>query len=127
MIRDLNELKNRGGRWYVADFRFDEGIRIREDPICATLARNQDGRSISNSLFLIEVIGEEGETMTNAINGMRIRRLTPRECFRLQGFPDEYFDRAAAVCPDAQLYKQAGNSVTVNVIYEIAKRLELDE
>ena len=57
-------------------------------------------------------------------NDFRIRKLTPRECFRLQGFPDEYFDRAAEVCSDAQLYKQAGNSVTVNVIYEIAKRLE---
>ena len=54
---------------------------------------------------------------------LRIRKLTPRECFRLQGFPDEYFERAAEVCSDSQLYKQAGNSVTVNVIYEIAKRL----
>ena len=53
----------------------------------------------------------------------KIRRLTPRECFRLQGFPDTYFDRAAAVNSDSQLYKQAGNSVTVNVIYEIARRL----
>jgi DNA (cytosine-5)-methyltransferase 1 len=53
----------------------------------------------------------------------RIRRLTPKECFRLQGFPDEYFNRAAAVNSDSQLYKQAGNSVTVNVIYEIARRL----
>jgi len=53
----------------------------------------------------------------------RIRRLTPRECFRLQGFPDEYFDRAAKVNSDSQLYKQSGNSVTVNVIYEIARRL----
>lgn len=57
--------------------------------------------------------------------GTRIRRLTPRECFRLQGFPDEYFDRAAAVNSDSQLYKQAGNGVTVNVIYEIARRLEV--
>jgi len=57
-------------------------------------------------------------------DGIRIRKLTPRECFRLQGFPDEYFDRAAAVCSDSQLYKQAGNSVTVNVVYEIARRLE---
>lgn len=54
----------------------------------------------------------------------RIRKLTPLECFRLQGFPDEYFYRAQAVNSDSQLYKQAGNSVTVNVIYEIAKRLE---
>ena len=53
----------------------------------------------------------------------RIRKLTPKECFRLQGFPDDYFERAASVCSDSQLYKQAGNSVTVNVIYEIAKRL----
>ena len=56
------------------------------------------------------------------LNG-RLRRLTPKECFRLQGWPDEYFERAAAVCSNAQLYKQAGNGVTVNVIYEIAKRL----
>ena len=55
---------------------------------------------------------------------LRIRKLTPKECFRLQGFPDEYFERAAEVCSDSQLYKQAGNSVTVNVIYEIAKRLK---
>ena len=56
-------------------------------------------------------------------DGVRIRRLTPKECFRLQGFSDEYFERAKAVNSDSQLYKQAGNSVTVNVIYEIAKRL----
>ena len=56
---------------------------------------------------------------------LRIRKLTPKECFRLQGFPDEYFERAAEVCSDSQLYKQAGNSVTVNVIYEIAKRLKI--
>lgn len=59
------------------------------------------------------------------VDDARIRKLTPRECFRLQGFTDEYFDRAAEVCSDSQLYKQAGNSVTVNVIYEIAKRLEV--
>lgn len=55
---------------------------------------------------------------------IKIRRLTPRECFRLQGFPDEYFERAQSVCTDSQLYKQAGNSVTVNVIYEIARRMK---
>lgn len=58
------------------------------------------------------------------IDGIRIRRLTPKECFRLQGFPDWAFDRAKEVNSDSQLYKQAGNSVTVNVIYEIAKKLE---
>lgn len=53
----------------------------------------------------------------------RIRRLTPRECFRLQGFPDELFDRAAAVNSDAQLYKQAGNAVTATVAYAVAMAL----
>lgn len=54
-----------------------------------------------------------------------IRKLTPKECWRLQGFPDWAFERAKAVgVSDSQLYKQAGNSVTVNVVYEIAKRLK---
>lgn len=53
----------------------------------------------------------------------RIRRLTPRECFRLQGFPDELYDRAAAVSSESQLYKQAGNAVTVNVAYAVAMAL----
>jgi DNA (cytosine-5)-methyltransferase 1 len=60
-------------------------------------------------------------------DGFRIRKLTPRECWRLQGFPDWAFDKAKEVNSDSQLYKQAGNSVTVNVIYEIAKRLGVDE
>lgn len=54
---------------------------------------------------------------------VRIRKLTPKECFRLQGFPDELFEKAREVNSDNQLYKQAGNAVTVNVIYEIARRL----
>lgn len=53
--------------------------------------------------------------------GFRIRKLTPRECWRLQGFPDWAFDRATEVNSNSQLYKQAGNSVTVNVIENIAK------
>lgn len=53
----------------------------------------------------------------------RIRRLTPKECFRLQGFPDELFAKAKAVNSDAQLYKQAGNAVTVPVTYAVAKSL----
>lgn len=58
-------------------------------------------------------------------DGVRIRKLTPRECWRLQGFPDEYFDRAvAAGVSDSQLYKQAGNAVTVNVAEAIGKRLK---
>lgn len=54
----------------------------------------------------------------------RIRKLTPRECFRLQGFPDSEFDKLTANgISNSQLYKQAGNAVTVNVISAIGKRL----
>lgn len=52
-----------------------------------------------------------------------IRKLTPRECWRLQGFTDEQFDKAAAVNSNSQLYKQAGNAVSVNVVAEIGKHI----
>ena len=54
----------------------------------------------------------------------RIRRLTPKECFRLQGFPDELFEKARLVNSDAQLYKQAGNAVTVNVAFAVARAIK---
>jgi DNA (cytosine-5)-methyltransferase 1 len=54
----------------------------------------------------------------------RIRKLTPRECFRLQGFPDAEFDKLTANgISNSQLYKMAGNAVTVNVISALGKRL----
>jgi len=55
---------------------------------------------------------------------LRIRRLTPKECFRLQGFPDELFERARKINSDAQLYKQAGNAVTVNVAFAVGLALK---
>ena len=61
-------------------------------------------------------------TLEDEVKEIRIRRLTPRECFRLQGWTDDYFDKAAFVNNDSQLYKQAGNGVTVNVIKAIAER-----
>lgn len=52
-----------------------------------------------------------------------IRRLTPKECFRLQGWTDDYFGKAAFVNSDSQLYKQAGNGVTVDVVKVIGERI----
>lgn len=52
-----------------------------------------------------------------------IRKLTPKECFRLQGWTDDYFEKAAFVNSDSQLYKQAGNGVTVNIVYAIGKKI----
>lgn len=56
-------------------------------------------------------------------HGGRIRRLMPRECLRLQGFEEDQIDRLLAITSDAQAYKQAGNSVTVNVIEAIGRRI----
>nr|DAD79384.1 MAG TPA: Cytosine specific methyltransferase [Podoviridae sp. ctxOS2] len=54
---------------------------------------------------------------------IRIRKLTPKECWRLQGFTDEQYEKAATVNSNSQLYKQAGNAVTVNVVEEIGKHI----
>ena len=56
-------------------------------------------------------------------DGCRIRRLTPRECLRLQGWADERIDLVEPLQSDAQLYKQAGNGVTVPVVEAIGKRI----
>ena len=56
-----------------------------------------------------------------------IRKLTPKECFRLQGWSDDYFEKAQFVNSDSQLYKQAGNGVTVSVIEAIAEKLSISE
>ncbi|MTQ92219.1 DNA (cytosine-5-)-methyltransferase [Streptococcus salivarius] len=78
--------------------------------------RGRVGEGIANTL----VTGDsQGVVMPN----FRIRKLTPKECWRLQGFPDWAFDKAQEVNSNSQLYKQAGNSVTVNVIKEIARYL----
>ena len=54
---------------------------------------------------------------------LAIRKLTPRECFRLQGWTDDYFERAEQFNSNSQLYKQAGKGVTVNIIKEIGGRI----
>ena len=79
--------------------------------------RGRVGKQIVNTLLT-------GESQGVIEPDFRIRKLTPRECWRLQGFPDWAFDKAQEVNSNSQLYKQAGNSVTVNVIAAIAKGLE---
>ena len=54
---------------------------------------------------------------------LRIRKLTPKECWRLMGFDDEDFEKASKVNSNTQLYKQAGNSIVVNVMEAILKEL----
>ena len=79
--------------------------------------RGRVGNQVANTLLT-------GESQGVIEPDFRIRKLTPRECWRLQGFPDWAFDRAQEINSNSQLYKQAGNSVTVNVIAAIAKELK---
>ena len=78
--------------------------------------RGRVGEGVANTI----VTGDSQGVVTP---NFRIRKLTPRECWRLQGFPDWAFDKAQEVNSNSQLYKQAGNSVTVNVVKEIARYL----
>ena len=57
------------------------------------------------------------------IEPMRIRKLTPKECWRLMGFDDADFDKAAQYNSNTQLYKQAGNSIVVDVLYYIFREM----
>lgn len=79
-------------------------------------------REYANSITTVEKDSMVGDTQN-----FRIRKLTPKECWRLQGFADEDFDKAAAVNSNTQLYKQAGNSITVTVLEGILNNLFLME
>lgn len=65
--------------------------------------------------FIYEI---DGETYL-----IRIRKLTPRECWRLMGFTDEDFDKAASVNSNTQLYKQAGNSIVKQVLMSVFSQM----
>ena len=83
----------------------------------------QNGRRIKSAeepMFTLTAQDRHG-----VLFGGRIRRLTPKECLRLQGWRDEQIDRVLPLQSDAQLYKQAGNGVTVTVVEAIGKRLAL--
>lgn len=75
-------------------------------------SKSRRGRLEKQSVHTL-LTGDQQAVITDQY---QIRKLTPRECWRLQGFPDWTFDRASQVNSDSQLYKQAGNSVTVPVI-----------
>lgn len=91
-------------------------IKQGGEPSFALTCADRHGVALSPAAGGAGVMEFEGEAYN-------VRRLTPRECFRLQGFPDELFERAREVCSDAQLYRQAGNAVTATVAYEIGIRI----
>lgn len=79
--------------------------------------RGRVGRKIAHTLNTSSLQGV-------VTNNLRLRRLTPRECFRLQGFSEPQIDKLLSVDSDTQAYKQAGNAVTVNIVHAIGLRLQ---
>ena len=89
----------------------------------------EQGKALNLDLYN-RVSYEESQTITEPhhnsqrlFDGLRIRKLTPKECYRLMGFSDSDFDKASKFNSNAQLYKQAGNSIVVNVLEAIFKQL----
>jgi DNA (cytosine-5)-methyltransferase 1 len=96
----------------VGDYRKDEGFRWREDG---------NSPCLHTQLKDIDFNEKRGQSAIYINNEYKIRRLTPRECFRLMDFPDTFTWKVS----DSQAYKQAGNSIVVNVLYKILKQIPL--
>ena len=121
------------GMKYILDPKRGMATDINADvaqPLTAKGQSNWTGSFISPDIERLEkssTIGSveptkihlrSGEMITSNdnISNLRIRKLTPKECWRLMGFDDIDHDRAAAVVSNSQLYKQAGNSIVVDVL-----------
>lgn len=139
----------------VADYRYDEGVRIRKNGLAPCLTTKIGSSSLSSNTLLIKnntkkgyLEAEKGDgiyintttkrgtvqkkiipTLTSfqdkgvVLEDLKIRKLTPKECFRLMGFDDTDYEKAKKVNSNSQLYKQTGNSIVVNILEEILKRL----
>lgn len=102
---------------------------IKGRPLPAEIARTLTSRydsELSNrngkKSYISKIFIDENGAV-NFAKPLSIRKLTPRECFRLQGFTDDDFNKAQAVNSNSQLYKQAGNAVTVNVVQAIGESI----
>lgn len=103
-------------------------ITARHDSGISNHKAEHSGVFVENSVVLDD--DEKFAVAFVELNGEihigRIRKLTPRECWKLQGFTDDQFDKAKATgLSDSRLYKMAGNAVTVNVIAEIGKIIKI--
>ena len=81
----------------------------------STTRRGRVGHGVAKTLECRDTMG--------TFQNYRIRKLTPKECWRLMGFDDSDFEKAEKVNSNSQLYKQAGNSIVVNVLEGILKNL----
>jgi len=106
-------IRNNTSQGYI-EAQDGDGLILDQPDSKTKRGRVQEGRSPT-----VMTSGQVG-----TVDKMRIRRLTPRECWRLMGFTDDDFDRVKKIrTSDAQLYKQAGNSIVVDVLVAIFDEL----
>ena len=93
----------------------------------------EEGKVLNMDLYnqttnenISQCLTEPHHNSQRLFDGLRIRKLTPKECWRLMGFDDEDYERSAQVNSNTQLYKQAGNSIVVNVLEAILTKLLID-
>ena len=122
--------ENHGTVTAVAIRESEQMNKTSYKPVCLNSKGGRNGieglqPSIQDRVYDSEAISTSVTTsyMPNFTHGLRIRKLTPKECWRLMGFDDEDFYRAEAVNSNSQLYKQAGNSIVVDVIVKIYEEL----
>ena len=82
-----------------------------------------DASRIVDANGIAPTVKENHGTVTATIKNLKIRKLTPKECFRLMDFDDVDFEKAEAVNSNTQLYKQAGNSIVVDVLCYIFREM----
>lgn len=114
-------------RTNMTGFNADNGV-VEETKIEKVGQISSDGSQYGtvindNGLSSTLSAGTHGYANNCIYSEYRIRKLTPKECWRLMGFTDEEFEKAAAVNSNTQLYKQAGNSIVVNVLEAIFREL----
>ena len=129
LIKQLSRGNNRGKDFEYAPTltgsKYEFNNLLKQSRAVVTpdrLEKRQNGRRIKDpeeAAFTLTTQDIHGVYYENMI-----RRLTPLECFRLQGWPDDLFYKGQGNISDAQLYKLAGNSVTVNVVNEIMKAIK---
>lgn len=103
----------------------DEVQIIREEPL-QRVGWHRNAKEVLSVDGLCGTLSTQSNNLATKIKEeetMRIRKLTPKECWRLMGFDDEDFYKAEAVNSNSQLYKQAGNSIVVDVIEKIYEKL----
>ena len=153
LLGGINEMKSNNGRQYYQQDRiydsesvalcqsanesFNPWYQVEEQAVNERLVETLEKNPLSEDISYIDAYNRQVQsdgtsgTITARINdnnkfiskNLKIRKLTPKECWRLMGSEDEDFDKAKQVNSDSQLYKQAGNSIVVNVLEAIFKEM----